>query len=112
MAPLQVLLFDRAEAGDGVTTLHALAAVAPDHQTTLQAAVQAEAQRVLDWAWQHFAHSHGPLDEGADWDHDLHTGTTADGWWELSLTISASDAFVAAFDQAWGDGDGDGDGDG
>lgn len=101
MAALHYLLFERADAGDGITILHALAATSPERF----AAVQAEAQRVLDWAWQAFAHSHGPADEGADWWHDLQAGSTADGWHELSLTLTASDAFVAAFDEAWGQGD-------
>lgn len=101
MAALQYLLFDRAEAGDGVTTLHALAATSADRHP----AVLAEAQRVLDWAWQAFAHGHGPADEGGDWWHDLQAGPTADGWHELSLTLTASDAFLAAFDEAWGQGD-------
>ena len=63
---MRYLSFDLSEGDDGVTTLEAMASTdAAQHP-----AVLAEAQQVLDWAWQAFAHSHGPVDEGGDWDHD------------------------------------------
>jgi hypothetical protein len=94
--PLHYLHFDLSEGDDGVSTLHALASTRDDAQ---HAAVLQEAQQVLDWAWQQFPHSHGPADDGMDWDHELQVLPEAGGWRTVSLTISASERFV----QAWGE---------
>lgn len=93
MVILQYLMFDLSEGAEGVSTLEAMAATAADHH----AAVQAEAQQVLDWAWRHFPHSHGPADEGHDWDHDLQVTVEAGRWYTVTLTLTGSPRFVEAF---------------
>lgn len=95
---LQYLTFDLSEGADGVTTLEAMAATDADHH----AAVQAEAQQVLDWAWRHFPDSHGPADEGLDWDHDLQVTLEAGRWYTVTLTLTAAPRFVDAFLAAFG----------
>ena len=47
---MNYLAFEHSADDDGVTTLEALASTAADQH----AAVMAEAQQVLDWAWRHF----------------------------------------------------------
>ncbi len=96
---MRYLSFDPSEDVDGVTTLEAMASTAADQH----AAVMAEAQQVLDWAWQHFAHSHGPVDEGMDWDHDLQVQVEGDRWHTVSLTLAGSPRFVEAFSAAFGE---------
>lgn len=99
--PLRYLSFELSEDTDGVCTLDAEAATT----TAAQASeVQAEVQLVLDWAWRSFPHTHGPVDQGLDWDHDVQTALTAgggdgQGWHTTALTISASPAFVSAFER-------------
>jgi hypothetical protein len=56
-----------------------------------------EAQQVLHWAWHAFPHGHGPLDTGADWDHDLQVQVEVGGWHTVTLTLSASAPFVEQF---------------
>ena len=91
--PLRYLSFELSEGDDGVSTLDAMASTGPDEQ----AAVLAEAQQVLDWAWRHFPHSHGPVDEGGDWDHHLHTAVEDGRWHVVALTLGATRRFVDAF---------------
>ncbi len=98
-AALQYLTFELSEGDEGLTTIEAVAATA----AAQQAAVQAEAQQVLDWAWRRFPRTHGPVDEGHDWDHDLQLQQEADGWHSVALTFTASPAFVDAFVAAFGD---------
>jgi VCBS repeat-containing protein len=82
-----------------VTTLEALASTAAEQH----GAVMAEVQQVLDWAWRHYPHSHGPLDDGMDWDDDLQVQVEDGRWHAVSLTLAGSarfiEAFSAAFDQ-------------
>ena len=96
---MHYLSFDPSEDADGVTTLEAIASTAAGQH----AAVMAEAQQVLDWAWQHFAHSHGPVDEGMDWDHDLQVQVEDDRWHTVNLTLAGSPRFVEAFLAAFGE---------
>lgn len=96
---MQYLGFDLGEAGDGITTLEAMASTA----AAQHAAVMAEVQQVLDWAGRHFPHSHGPADEGHDWDHDLQVIEEDGGWCTVTLTITGSPAFVAGFLAEFGD---------
>lgn len=96
---MHYLSFDPSEDADGVTTLEAMASTAAGQH----AAVMAEAQQVLDWAWQHFAHSHGPVDEGMDWDHDLQVQVEDDRWHTVNLTLAGSPRFVEAFLAAFGE---------
>lgn len=95
---MRYLSFDLSDGDDGVTTLEAMASTdAGQH-----AAVQAEAQQVLDWAWQRFPRGHGPVEDGMDWDHDLQVHVEAGQWHTLTLTLTGSPAFVEAFLQAFG----------
>jgi hypothetical protein len=57
---------------------------------------------VLDWAWAHFAHSHGPADEGNDWDHELQLSVEDGRWHAIALTLTGSAVFVAEFQQRFG----------
>jgi len=95
---MRFLSFDVSDNADGVTTLEAMAST-PEAQ---HPAVLAEVQQVLDWAWRHFAHSHGPADEGMDWDHDLQLQQEPGGWHTVTLTLTGSERFIAAFYAAFG----------
>ncbi len=95
---MNYLAFEHSEGDDGVTTLEALASTAADQH----AAVMAEVQQVLDWAWRHFPHGHGPADEGFDWDDDLQVVVERGGWHAVTLTLTGSPAFVEAFIAAFG----------
>lgn len=65
---LDYLHFDYAEGSDGTGTLEAMASVWPEQVP----AVHAEVVRVLAWAHAEFEGRRGPLEEGFDWDYDLH----------------------------------------
>lgn len=90
---LRLLVFELSLAAEGVSTLEAMASTPPAQH----ASVMAEAQQVLDWAWRHFAHGHGPADEGHEWDHDLQLCMEDGGWQVVTLTLTGSDRFVEAF---------------
>jgi uncharacterized Zn finger protein len=92
---LHHLAFDQSEGDEGVTTLEAMAATTSPARRD---ALLQEAQQVLDWAWRRFPDSHGLVEEGMDWDHDLQLHEQAGGWHELVLTFTGSAAFVAAFE--------------
>jgi hypothetical protein len=65
---------------------------------------KAEVQQVLDWAWHRYPESHGPMDDGMDWDHDLQV-TIEDGRWHtVTLTLSGTARFVEEFIAAFGRG--------
>ncbi len=95
---MHYLTFDLSDNAEGVTTLEALASTSAEQH----AAVMAEAQQVLSWAWQHFPHTHGPADEGMDWDHDLQVQVEDGGWHAVTLTLTASPHFVEEFLTAFG----------
>jgi hypothetical protein len=65
---LDYLHFDYAEGGDGTGTLEAMASTWPEQAP----AAQAEAIQVLAWAHEEFPGRRGPLEDGFDWDYDLH----------------------------------------
>lgn len=90
---MDYLSFDLGEGDQGVTTLEAMAATTAEQH----AAVMAEVREVLDWAWRHFPHSHGPADDGNDWDHDLQLNLDDPPWHAVSLTLTGSPRFVEAF---------------
>lgn len=96
--PLHYLSFELSDNADGVTTLEAMAATGADQH----AAVVAEVQAVLDWAWQHFPATHGPADDGLDWDHDLQLSVEDGRWHAVTLTLTGSPRFVEAFVAAFG----------
>ncbi|MBT9499796.1 MAG: hypothetical protein IV092_01025 [Burkholderiaceae bacterium] len=96
---MDYLTFDLSEDTEGVTTLEALASTSEEQH----AAVMAEVQQVLDWAWRSFPHTHGPVDEGMDWDHDLQVSVEHGGWHAVTLTLTGSPRFVEEFFAAFGE---------
>ena len=100
MTPLRILTVDVSDNDEGVVTIEALASTsAAGH-----AAALAEAQHVLAWAWSAFPHTHGPADEGGEWDHDLQAGVDGDGWHAVALTLTGTPEFARAFAAAFDDG--------
>lgn len=95
---MQYLSFDLSDGTDGVVTLEAMAATAPAHHD----AVMAEVGSVLSWAWREFPQTHGPVEEGMDWDDDLQLAIEPGGWHAVTLTLTASPRFAAAFTLAFG----------
>lgn len=99
---LQYLLFEASEGSDGTGLFEAMATVAPEHA----AAVEAEIAQVLDWAVAEFP-ERGALEDGADWDADLHaaddTGPGGRRLRQFSLSLAGSAAFCAAFAERFGD---------
>ena len=95
---MDYLTFQLDEAGEGVAALEAMASTQAGHH----AAVMAEVELVLAWCWQQFAHSHGPVDDGQDWHHELRVVDEAGGWRTVTLSIAASPRFTAAFEARFG----------
>jgi hypothetical protein len=91
---LQHLQFELSEGDDGVATLDAMAST---RDALHLAAIRTEAQEVLAWAARQFPHSQGPVEEGGVWDCELLEQPEAGGWTTLTLTLSATAAFVDAF---------------
>ena len=98
MPALRLLTVDVSDNDEGVVTIEALASTPAGRH----AAAQAEAQQVLDWAWRTFPHTHGPADEGGEWDHDLQAGPEADGWHAVTLTLTGTPEFARAFEATFG----------
>ena len=96
---MHYLTFDLSDTDDGITTLEALASTTAEHH----AAVMAEVQQVLDWAWRHFPRTHGPADEGMDWDHDLQVKVEGGQWHAVTLTLTGSPRFIDEFVATFGD---------
>jgi hypothetical protein len=90
---MHYLSFELGEGTDGVATLEAMASTSAEHH----AAVMAEVQQVLDWAWRRFPHTHGPADDGMDWDHDLQVSVEDGQWHAVTLTLTGSPRFVEEF---------------
>jgi hypothetical protein len=100
MTRLRYLTLDLSDNDEGVTTIEALAATSAERHP----AVMAEVQQVLDWAWRSFPHTHGPADDGGEWDHDLQVGVEGDGWHAVTLTIAGTAEFVRAFAEEFAEG--------
>jgi len=99
MIRLRYLTLDLSDNDEGITTIEALASTsAAQHLDAL-----AEAQQVLDWAWRTFPHTHGPADDGGQWDHDLQVGVEGDGWHAVTLTLTGTSEFAAEFGAAFDD---------
>ncbi len=97
MTALRYLAIDVSDNDEGVVTIEALASTrAAQHADAL-----AEVHRVLDWAWGAFPHTHGPADEGGQWDHDLQVGVEDGGWHAVTLTLAGTPEFAAAFGAAF-----------
>jgi hypothetical protein len=99
MIRLRYLTVDLSDNDEGITTIEALASTS----AAQHAAALAEAQQVLDWAWRTFPHTHGPADDGGQWDHDLQVGLEGDGWHAVTLTLTGTPEFAAEFSAAFGD---------
>jgi hypothetical protein len=121
---LHYLHFDLSENTEGIVTFDAMASVPPRHLSALHA----EITRLLDWAHTTFPDGPAPTDEGAPWDYDLHAtqersvpdalhydartrrlSSTPGGVETLrhtvTLSISGTDTFGAAFRAAFGVGE-------
>lgn len=96
---MNFLSFDVAEVGDGGYALEAVASTAAGQH----AAVMAEVQQVVDWAWRRFPDSHGPMDEGMEWDHDLQVIVEDGGWHTVTLTMTGTGRFVEQLFAVFGD---------
>lgn len=116
---LQFLEFDCSEDGEGVVCWDALAQPAARHTPALLH----EVTLLLAWAHRFGPHAPGPLEDGADWDFDLHIHAnkasipahwnsdkatlklsrtpSADEEVTLSLSISGTPAFAHAFRKHW-----------
>jgi hypothetical protein len=93
MSALRWLTLDLSDNDEGVVTIEALASTdAAGHASAL-----AEAHLLLEWAWRAFPDTHGPADDGGQWDHDLQSGVDADGWHSVALTLTGSPDFAHAF---------------
>jgi hypothetical protein len=90
---MEYLTFNLVEVAEGVCALEAMASTAVEQH----AAVMAEVQAVLDWAWRQHPSSHGPVDDGLDWDHDLQVVSEVGGWYTVTLTLAATGRFVDDF---------------
>ena len=97
LASLHYLDFDDSEDDAGGGTWDAMASVWPAQVQALQA----EVAQVLDWARSEFPDSHGPLDEGGEWDHNV-LGVHEAGRYTLTLTLSGTRAFGAAWRAQFG----------
>ena len=96
---MHYLTFELSDNDEGFATLEAMASTTQEHH----AAVMAEAHEVLDWAWRHFPHSHGPIDDGMDWDHDLQVSVEAGQWHAVTVTLTGSSHFINEFLRAFGE---------
>ena len=80
--PLQYLMFDASEDGEGHGSWEAMASVRAEQLPALQA----EVQTVLAWAKANSPGPRGPLDDGGAWDADQHIQTDGN-WTTLTLTL-------------------------
>jgi hypothetical protein len=101
MTPLQYLTVDLSDNDEGVMTIEALASTS----AVQHAVAMAEVQQVLDWAWRTYPHTHGPADDGGEWDHDLQVGVEDDGWHAVTLTITGTAEFAREFTARFGERD-------
>lgn len=98
------LEFDYSEDAQGVGVFDAMASV----RSGQVAAARAEVAQVLDWAHAAFPGLRAALDEGGEWDFDLHEAqdqvspTWSLTWHVLTLSISGGPQFCAAFRQRFG----------
>jgi len=103
MNTLRWLTLDISDNDEGIVTIEAQGATSLAQRTQ----AQAEAQAILDWAWREFPHTHGPADDGGQWDHDLQAHDEGGGWHSVVLTLTGDAAFAQAFAQAFRDDSGD-----
>ena len=96
---MHYLTFDLVELGEGCCAIEAMASTTVE----LDAAVIAEVEEILDWAWSKYPNSNGPVDEGMDWDHDLQVVSELGRWYTVTLTLTATRRFVEDFLAQFGD---------
>ena len=96
---MRYLTFELSDDIECVSTLDAMASTSAEQHP----AVMAEVKQVLEWASHRFPHTHGPVDDGMDWDHDLQVCVEEGGWHTVTLTLGASPRFVEAFVADFGD---------
>ena len=93
MTAPRLLTLDFSDNDEGIVTIEALASTpAARHAQAL-----AEARAMLDWAWRSFPHTHGPADDGGEWDHDLQVQVEPGGWHAVTLTLTGTQEFAGAF---------------
>ena len=95
---MDYLTFDVEEVDEGVSRLKAMALTSAEQH----AGVMAEVQQVLDWAWRRFPDSHGPIDDGMEWDHDLQVAIEGGKWQTVTLTLTGTGRFVEEFMATFG----------
>jgi hypothetical protein len=92
------LTFDCTDSTDGILTLEAMAST----RQTGHAAVMTEVEQVIAWARAEFGGRQGPVEDGHAWDYETLVQSEAGGWVTVTLTISASQEFVDAFQPVFG----------
>jgi hypothetical protein len=94
--PLNYLLFDTSDDGEGTGTWEAMASV----RAAQLPEVMEEVLAVLEWAETHAPGARSPLDEGGAWDAEQTTHTEGD-WVSVTLTLTGpwewGEALVAHF---------------
>jgi hypothetical protein len=101
MITLRWLTLDVSDNDEGVVTMEAQGATS----AAQRAAAEAEAAAILAWAWGAFPHTHGPADDGGEWDHDLQLRDEGGGWHAVVLTLTGTARFADAFARAFRDAD-------
>lgn len=95
---MQFLTFDLDEVDERAFSLEAMASTTAGQH----AAVMQEVRQVLDWAWSQFPDTHGPIDDGCEWQHDLQVTIEQGGWHTVTLTLTGTQHFVDALFAAFG----------
>lgn len=80
--PLQYLIFDASDDGQGNGSWEAMASV----RAPQLPALRAEVDSLRAWMADHSPGPRGPLDEGGVWDVDQHLQTDGE-WTTLTLTV-------------------------
>ncbi|MDP2096269.1 MAG: hypothetical protein Q8K50_20625 [Hydrogenophaga sp.] len=94
--PLQYLIFDASDDGEGTGTWDAVASV----RAADLPAVWAEVHAALAWAQQHSPGPRGPLDDGGTWDAVVHQQTDGN-WTTVTLTLTGPWAWGEALVARW-----------
>lgn len=84
------LTLDLNEVDDGVASLEGSRSAMASTRVEQHAAVMAEVRQVLDWAWRQFPGTHGPINDGMDWHHDLQVTVETGGWDTVTLRSLAA----------------------
>jgi hypothetical protein len=98
--PLQFLIFDASDDGEGTGTWEAMASV---RESDLPA-LKAEVRSVLASAMAHEPGPRGPLDEGGTWDADEQTTCDDGQWTTVTLTLTGPWEWGEALISTWDSG--------